>query len=93
MCRMSKAALEGARDILMERFAETADLLAALRTRLWEKGSVTSTVVKDKETAEEEKFRDYYAYSETDHGLFPRIVRWRCFAAGGWGFEGGTGIG
>jgi uncharacterized protein len=61
----AKAALEGARDILAERFAETADVLAALRTRLWEQGIVTSTVMKDKETAEQEKFRDYYAYSET----------------------------
>jgi uncharacterized protein len=60
----AKAALEGARDILMERFAETADLLAALRTRLWEQGVLTSTVMKDKEQAEEEKFRDYYAYAE-----------------------------
>jgi protein Tex len=59
-----KAALEGARDILMERFAETADLLAAIRTRLWNEGVLTSTVMKDKEAAEEEKFRDYYAYSE-----------------------------
>ncbi|MGA6828484.1 Tex family protein [Nitrospira sp. NS4] len=61
----AKTALEGARDILMERFAETADLLAALRTRLWEQGVLTSTVMKDKEMAEEEKFRDYYAYSES----------------------------
>jgi protein Tex len=60
----AKAALEGARDILVERFAETADLLAKLRTRLWDQGVLTSTVVKGKETAEEEKFRDYYAYSE-----------------------------
>ena len=61
----AKAALEGARDILVERFAETAELLAKLRTRLWDQGVVTSTVMKGKETAEEEKFRDYYAYSET----------------------------
>jgi len=61
----AKTALEGARDILMERFAETADLLAALRTRLWEQGVLTSTVMKDKELAEEEKFRDYYAYAES----------------------------
>ncbi|WHZ22228.1 MAG: Transcription accessory protein (S1 RNA-binding domain) [Nitrospira sp.] len=61
----AKAALEGARDILVERFAETADLLATLRTKLWNEGIVTSTVVPGKETAEEEKFRDYYAYSET----------------------------
>lgn len=59
-----KTALEGARDILMERFAETADLLATLRARLWNEGVVTSTVMKDKETAEDEKFRDYYAYAE-----------------------------
>ena len=31
-----KTALDGARDILVERFAETADLLTKLRTRLWE---------------------------------------------------------
>ncbi len=61
----TKSALEGARDILAERFAETAELLAKLRIRLWDQGVVTSTVVKGKETAEEEKFRDYYAYSET----------------------------
>ena len=60
----AKTALEGARDILVERFAETANLLAKLRMRLWEQGSVTSTVVPGKDTAEEEKFRDYYAYSE-----------------------------
>jgi uncharacterized protein len=60
----AKSALEGARDILAERFAETAELLEKLRTRLWSQGIVTSTVVKGKESAEEEKFRDYYAYSE-----------------------------
>jgi len=60
----AKAALEGARDILVERFAETADLLATLRAKLWNEGIVTSMVVPGKEAAEEEKFRDYYAYSE-----------------------------
>ena len=59
-----KTALEGARDILAERFAETAELLAVLRSKLWHEGIVTSTVVAGKEMAEEEKFRDYYAYSE-----------------------------
>jgi uncharacterized protein len=58
-------ALDGARDILSERFAETAALLAKLRTRMWEQGVVTSKVTKGKESAEDEKFRDYYAYSET----------------------------
>jgi len=61
----AKSALEGARNILVERFAETAELLAKLRTRLWDQGVVTSTVMKGKEAAQEEKFRDYYAYSET----------------------------
>ncbi len=61
----AQAALDGARDILCERFAETAELLANLRARMWEQGIVTSAVMKGKETAEEEKFRDYYAYSET----------------------------
>ncbi len=61
----AKAALEGARDILCERFAETAELLGKLRARMWEQGVVTSKVAKGKETAEEEKFRDYYDYAET----------------------------
>ena len=60
----AKAALDGARDILAERFAETAELLAKLRARMQNEGILASTVVKDKEAAEEEKFRDYYAYSE-----------------------------
>jgi uncharacterized protein len=60
----AKAALEGARDILAERFAETAELLEKLRTRMWDQGILASVVVEGKEAAEEEKFRDYYAYSE-----------------------------
>jgi uncharacterized protein len=60
----AKAALDGARDILAERFAETAELLAKLRARLQEQGIVTSTVISGKESAQEEKFRDYYAYAE-----------------------------
>jgi uncharacterized protein len=60
----AKAALDGARDILSERFAETAELLARLRARLYEQGILASKVAEGKESAEEEKFRDYYAYSE-----------------------------
>ncbi len=59
-----KTALEGARNILAERFAETAELLSKLRARMWEQGVLTSKVMKGKESAEEEKFRDYYNYSE-----------------------------
>jgi len=58
-----KAALDGARQILMERFAEDAELLAQLRSRMGENGLVVSTVAQGKE-AEGAKFRDYFAYSE-----------------------------
>lgn len=60
----AKAALEGARDILVERFSETAEILATLRTKLWQEGIVSTSVIPGKEQAEEEKFRDYYTYSE-----------------------------
>lgn len=60
-----KAALDGARDILSEEFGETAALLGRLRDMLWQQGVLSSNVVPGKETAEEEKFRDYYTYSET----------------------------
>jgi uncharacterized protein len=59
-----KAALDGARDILSERFSETAELLAVLRKKLQDQGVLVSKVMEGKEGAEEEKFRDYYAYSE-----------------------------
>ena len=59
-----KTALDGARDILAEEFSEMAPLLAKLRDFLWSQGFMTSKVADGKEMAEEEKFRDYYAYSE-----------------------------
>lgn len=59
----TKAALEGARQILMERFAEDAGLLARLRTLLTDNGIMISKVVSDKET-EGAKFRDYFDYRE-----------------------------
>ncbi len=59
-----KTALDGARDILAEEFSEMAPLLAKLRDFLWTQGLMTSKVADGKEMAEEEKFRDYYAYSE-----------------------------
>ena len=59
----TKAALDGARDILAERWAEDAELVAKLREWLWERVLVASTVVEGKE-AEGEKFRDYFAHSE-----------------------------
>jgi uncharacterized protein len=58
-----KAALDGARTILVEQFSEDAELLASLRSHLEEQGIVVSTVVEGKEEAAA-KFRDYFAYSE-----------------------------
>ena len=57
------AALDGARQILMEQFAEEATLLGELREYLWKGGIVESTVVKGKEK-EGEKFSDYFEFSE-----------------------------
>ncbi len=59
----TKAALEGARHILMERFAEDAELLGKLREYLWENASLKSTVLEGKEE-EGAKFRDYFDSSE-----------------------------
>jgi uncharacterized protein len=58
-----KAALDGARQILMERFAEDAELLSALRAYLQEHAVVESKVIEGKEDAGA-KFADYFDYSE-----------------------------
>lgn len=57
------AALEGARQILMEEFAEHAELVGKLRDYLWQHGSVTSQVAKNKEE-HGIKFSDYFAFCE-----------------------------
>jgi len=62
------AALEGARAILVERFAEDADLLGALREQMWSSGLVTSKVRSGKKT-EGEKFKDYFDFNEPLHKL------------------------
>ena len=59
----TKAALDGARQILMERFAEDATLLQSLREYVQEHGVVESKVVEGKQD-EGEKFADYFDYSE-----------------------------
>lgn len=56
-------ALEGARHILMELFAEDANLLGVLRDFIWEHGILKSEVSKGKET-EGSKFADYFNYQE-----------------------------
>jgi len=58
-----KAALDGARQILMERFAEDAELLGTLREHLWDSGVLFSTMAEGMaETGA--KFSDYFDYRE-----------------------------
>ena len=59
-----KAVLDGAKYILMERFAEDANLLARLRQHLAQHAVVKSTLVPGKEQ-EGAKFRDYFAHTES----------------------------
>ncbi len=58
-----KAALDGARQILMERFAEDAALLERLRTYLQDNGRMVSRLIDGKE-GEGQKFRDWFAFDE-----------------------------
>jgi len=60
----SKAALDGARQILMERFAEDAALLQSLREYLLDHGVVDCKVIEDKRT-DAAKYSDYFDYSES----------------------------
>lgn len=59
----TKAALEGARDIIAEGMSENADLLKTLRTYLKDKAFLYSKVVAGKEQAGE-KFADYFDHFE-----------------------------
>jgi len=58
-----KAVLDGACYILMERFAEDADLLQKLRRHLLRQAHLTSKLAKGKE-GEAAKYRDYFDHSE-----------------------------
>lgn len=58
-----KAVLEGARHILMERFAEQADLLASLRQYLQDRAWISARVITGKDV-EGAKFRDYFEHDE-----------------------------
>ena len=59
----TKAALDGARYILMERFAEDAALLAKVRQYLWKNAHLVSRVAEGK-ADEGAKFRDYFDHHE-----------------------------
>jgi len=57
------AALDGARAILVERFAEDADLIGALRERMWSQGVLRAQVREGKED-EGRKYSDYFDFAE-----------------------------
>lgn len=59
----AKAVLDGARQILMERFAEDPELVGQLREYLNEHGMVRSKVIEGKEN-EGAKFRDWFDFHE-----------------------------
>lgn len=61
--KTSKDALNGARDILAERFSENAELLAVLRSFLTKRGFIVSELVEGKEV-EGAKFKDYFDFDE-----------------------------
>ena len=58
-----KQALEGARHILMEKFAEEAELLGELREYLWDNAVLVAKVLEDK-AEKGAKFADYFDYHE-----------------------------
>lgn len=58
-----KDALNGARDILAERFSEDAELLAALRSFLGKHGFIVSELVQGKE-GDGAKYKDYFDFEE-----------------------------
>jgi uncharacterized protein len=60
------AALDGARQILMEQFAEEAELVGKLREFLWDNARLKSAVATGKEEAGA-KFADYFDYAEPLH--------------------------
>jgi protein Tex len=57
------AALDGARSILTERFAEDADLIGSLREQVWSSGRLTSRV-RDGKNEVGAKFGDYFDFGE-----------------------------
>ncbi len=59
----TKAALDGARHILIERFAEDAALVGELRELMWDQGVLSSAVVDGKRESGA-KFADYFDYRE-----------------------------
>ncbi|WP_229398024.1 Tex family protein [Micromonospora okii] len=69
------AALDGARAILVERFAEDADLIGTLREQMWSRGRLVSRV-RDGQEAAGAKFADYFDFAEP----YPKLPSHRILA-------------
>jgi uncharacterized protein len=67
--------LDGARAILIEQFSEHADLIGALRERMWTRGRLVSAVRDGKQT-DGAKFSDYFDFAEP----FPKLPSHRILA-------------
>jgi len=67
------AALEGARAILGERFAEDADLIGTMRERMWSRGRLVSRV-RDGRRESGAKFADYFDFAERFTRLFSHRI-------------------
>lgn len=72
----SKSALDGAKFILMERFAEDAKLLAKLRAHLKEHAQIEAKVITGKEETGN-KYRDYFEHNELLNKI-PSHRAWQC---------------
>ncbi|ATG75508.1 transcription accessory protein [Zobellella denitrificans] len=59
----AKSALDGAKYILMERFAEQADLLEAVRRHMWQHALLQARVIAGQEQGGA-KFKDYFEHQE-----------------------------
>lgn len=69
------AALDGARAILIETFAEDADLIGTLREQMWSRGRLAARVRDGQETTGA-KFADYFDFSEP----YPKLPSHRILA-------------
>ncbi|MEH1015168.1 Tex family protein [Micromonospora sp. CPCC 206060] len=69
------AALDGARAILIERFAEDADLIGSLREQMWSRGRLVSRV-REGQAEAGAKFADYFDFAEP----YPKLPSHRVLA-------------
>ena len=74
------AALEGARAILVERFAEDADLIGSLRERMWTRGRLVATV-RDGQGGGGRQVRRLLRLLRAIHRSSPRTGSWPCSGA------------